>query len=164
VTGLIANVWEAIVPRQGAQRAGRTSSQIHDLLVACRRNRQITQSPDAEAEIGAEAVKVVIDMYGSQSDDLEGVRVLLETTLNVRFSPHDSSTAGLYYLWGRMYEESLVLQRNIDVDDDGDVLLEPDFADAKLLLYVNNPSDPWKIRTALASVADRIRPLRFDEI
>jgi hypothetical protein len=102
-------------------------------------------------------------LYGSTAGDIESMRRLLESTLGITFTAHESSTAGLYYLWGRPHGESLVLQFNSDLDDEGPVPLEPEFEAAQLLLYVNCPSDPERIRDALATVADQIWLLQVSE-
>jgi len=88
-----------------------------------------------------------LELWGFHTDDVEGVRELLERALEVRFQLVESESIGPYYYAPLCAPHAeLTLRPNMDpaYDEDDDVdpddaLAEPDFPDHRVLLYVD-----WK--------------------
>ena len=72
------------------------------------------------------------DLYGFVQDDLEQVRTELEATLGINFAPHPEEEAHT----------------------------EEQFSEYPVLLYVNEPSDPFEIERKLLRDLPSIRLLR----
>ena len=99
------------------------------------------------------------DLYGFVQDDLEQVRTELEATLGINFAPHDSMyRGGLYYRYDQSRSESLELQNNYNPEEEAHT--EEQFSEYPVLLYVNEPSDPFEIERKLLRDLPSIRLLR----
>jgi hypothetical protein len=79
----------------------------------------------------------IYDLYGFLSDDINGARGLLETSLGIKFEVRDSDyQGGEYFQWGKTIDEHFVLKRNVDPIDGEPA--EMSFPDHPVLFYVND--------------------------
>lgn len=82
-------------------------------------------------------------VFGIADDDLEKARVAIEKALGVRLEAHDSLYIGPYYRGSLSSGQSLQLRQNADPifdernDSPNERLSEPDFPEARLLLYLD---------------------------
>ena len=98
----------------------------------------------------------VTSLYGF-SIDLLAVRALPEDALGVEFAAHESLyLGGAYFRVG----DSLILQENRELDDE---LREPDFRDARVLLYLETASAEREHAARLAQITGALL-LRRDEV
>lgn len=89
----------------------------------------------------------IFDLYGFALTTIEEARARTEDILGLRFVEHESSYwGGVYFMHGKMGQENFKLVRNLDLIDKE--LLEPDFPDHSILLYVNASvrSDELKVQ------------------
>jgi hypothetical protein len=88
------------------------------------------------------------DMYGFVQDGLEQVRSDVESMLNIQLAPHDSMyRGGLYYRLGNPGAENFVLQKNYNFEEQE--YTEEQFSEYAILLYVNQPQDPFGVEKRL---------------
>ncbi|MBE2192567.1 MAG: hypothetical protein IAE83_00145 [Anaerolinea sp.] len=79
---------------------------------------------------------VIYDIYGFQSDNLDGIAEELEAILNLEWIPHSSSFRGDYYKTDKISEESFTLQHNyFELEDEW---MQPNFKIYQTLLYVDS--------------------------
>lgn len=79
---------------------------------------------------------VIHDIYGFQSDNLDGIAEELEAILNLKWIPHSSSFRGDYYKTDKISEESFTLQPNyFELEDEW---MQPNFRIYQTLLYVDS--------------------------
>lgn len=105
----------------------------------------------------------VYDLYGSRSATLEAMREAVESVLDVEFAAHRSDYVGDYYRTAGFVGETIVIQRNcLDDADEGEVL-EPEFADRPVLLYVNKTGRGDEIRDLLLTIPG-LEHLRRDSL
>lgn len=99
------------------------------------------------------------DVYGFIQDDLDQVRSGVESMLEIQFAAHDSMyRGGLYYRLGNPGTENFVLQKNYNSDEQE--YTEEQFSEYPLLLYVNQPQDPFSIEERLLRGRFSIKLLR----
>lgn len=88
------------------------------------------------------------DLYGFTHTNLEQVRTQLESILNFQLAPHDSIyRGGLYYRNDTSSSASFELQNNYNPEEEA--YTEEQFSEYPLLLYVNEPKDPFIIENRL---------------
>ena len=104
-----------------------------------------------------------VELWGFPEEDVERVRELVEKALDVRFALHESESIGPYYFAELCAPHAeLTLRPNLDpgfdeadAADPEDALVEPDFPDFGVLLYVD-----W--HTAAHDCRERVRRLGSD--
>ncbi|WP_432081563.1 hypothetical protein [Streptomyces sp. WAC 04229] len=80
-------------------------------------------------------------LYGSKSLDLQATRDSLISSLGVSFSSRESDfKGGVYHLARAQGFEKMTVEVNW-VDEDGE-LVEQDFPEFSVLIYVTNPDEP----------------------
>ncbi len=101
-----------------------------------------------------------LELYGFDTEDLEGVRELLEERLGVAFEAHESDLIGPYYFAPLCADHAeMTLRPNLDaafdpeVDDPEESLAEPDFAGFGVLLYVEWRNTSHSCRELLQRIA-----------
>jgi hypothetical protein len=98
------------------------------------------------------------DLYGFDHDDLEAARVAVEQALGVKLALHESLHRGDYYRLDTVGDESFVLQRNFDPFDE--VLVEDEFPEIRILLYVEDTERPEELERILTARIPNLRLLR----
>lgn len=94
------------------------------------------------------------DLYGT-SFSPEQLRDQLSELLGVEFTAHDSSYKGEYFWAGDLRGEQFEIQPNQIPGDDGEWdLMEEDFAEYQVLLYVNRTERPDEVRELLRTVPE----------
>lgn len=88
-------------------------------------------------------------LFGSSNLGLDECRELVENALALTLDAHDSDFAGTYYAAGLPGGEHFELRPNRDAEDE---LVEPDFSEVSVLLYVNETRRP----DAIIELLDRI--------
>ena len=78
------------------------------------------------------------DLYGSRSGTLEELRAAVESVLGVEFVAHRSDYVGDYYKTAGFVGETIAIQPNHLAEGDEAEVLEPEFADRPVLVYVND--------------------------
>lgn len=79
----------------------------------------------------------IYDLYGFLSDDMDGIKKLLEDSLGIQFETRDGDyQGGGYFQWGKMSGEHFVLKWNIDPFDGEPA--EMDFPAYQIIFYVND--------------------------
>ena len=92
------------------------------------------------------------DVYGFTRDDLEQARRDIELGLNIQLMPHDSMyRGGLYYRLGDPGSENFVLQKNYNFEEQE--YTEEQFSEYAVLLYVNQPQNPFEVEKRLLKSA-----------
>lgn len=83
-----------------------------------------------------------IEIWGFHTEDVESVRQLVERTLGVSLTLHESETIGPYYFTPFCESHAeLTLRPNLDpafdpdTDDEDEEFAEPDFPDYGVVLY-----------------------------
>ena len=90
----------------------------------------------------------IYDLYGFSNSELGAVRILVERILEIKFEAHESSYhGGMYYRMGKTGEENFMLKKNYDPYEEE--WAEEDFADIKVLLYVNRTHRAEQFERAL---------------
>jgi hypothetical protein len=103
------------------------------------------------------------DLYGWESEDLEYIRLKVESALDIKFELHDSAYhGGDYYLYGKLNEENYSLERNLDLDEDE--LTESDYPECKVLLYVNRTKSSKYLRNKIEAEIEGSKFLRHEEV
>jgi hypothetical protein len=102
------------------------------------------------------------DLYGFSSMDLEGIRRRVEDALGVVLDPHESSyQGGIYFRYGALRGEHLVLKRNFDhVEHEW---AEESFKAFDVLLYVNETCRGDEMRKVLSERVPEASLLRRDQ-
>ena len=77
----------------------------------------------------------VYDLYGFVSDDIDNLALVLGEILQIELKPHHSAFLGDYYRYGRIVEESFILQKNYVFQEND--WTEPQFMNFPCLFYVN---------------------------
>lgn len=101
------------------------------------------------------------DTYGIHSSDLESARQAAELALDVKMVLHESMYVGEYYL-GKVGEEEIQIQRNLDPLD-GE-LVEKDFPDIEILLYVSKTKRPQEVEKLLTAKIPNLVLLKRKEL
>lgn len=105
----------------------------------------------------------VYDLYGCMSDDIDGARSLLETSLGIQFESRDSDYQGGDYLqWGKTSHEHFVLKRNVDPIDGEPA--EISFPMHQILFYVNDTSRSEELQKKINQEAKSFALLRHEDI
>lgn len=100
-------------------------------------------------------------LFGMHGISLEAVRIAVEETLGIRFTPHESLYAGEYYVWGETAGKNLVLQENFDPLEKE--WAEEEFQHCEVLLYANEVEDPEKLEGLLSDQIANISLLKQEE-
>jgi hypothetical protein len=101
------------------------------------------------------------DIYGFYNSDLESARKAAELSLEMKMVPHESMYIGEYYL-GKVGEEEIQIRRNWDPLD-GE-LVEKDFPDIEILLYVNKTEQPEEVERLLTAKIPNLVLLKRKEL
>lgn len=103
------------------------------------------------------------DLYGFLSDDINGAKNLLETSLGIQFEVRDSDyQGGDYFQWGKASDEHFVLKRNIDPIDGEPA--EMTFPEHRILLYVNDTSRSADLQERIIRGARSFVLLRHEDL
>ena len=100
------------------------------------------------------------DLYGSKSAGIEAIRLDIEHALELEFEARSSSYFGEYFSYERTGER-ISLKPNKEALDEGE-LIEDDFPEYRLLLYVTGSPRGDEIRKRLSGVPS-LSFLRRDE-
>ena len=105
----------------------------------------------------------IYDLYGFLSDDINGARNFLESTLDIKFAIRDSTyQGGEYFKWGSPNDESFVLKRNVDPIDGEPA--EMAFPEHKILFYVNDTSRSADLQERITQGENSFRLLRHENL
>jgi hypothetical protein len=105
----------------------------------------------------------IYDLYGSASDDIDGARSLLESSLGIAFQARDSEyQGGRYFQWGLASGEHFVLKQNIDLVDGEPA--EMAFPDQKILLYINDTPNSKELQEKIHRGAKTFALVRHEDL
>lgn len=98
------------------------------------------------------------DLYGTRTMTAEALARFLQILLDVPFEPRRSGFVGDYYR-AKVGDERFSVEPNADDRRDEDELLEPDFPEHQVLLYVDRTERAGELEALLTTVGD-LRLLR----
>jgi hypothetical protein len=105
----------------------------------------------------------IYDLYGFLSDDIDGAKNLLETSLGIHFEVRESDYQGGKYLrWGNTSDEHFVLKRNADPFD-GEPS-EMSFPAHRILFYVNDTSRSANLQRQINQRVKNLVLLRHEDL
>lgn len=105
----------------------------------------------------------IYDLYGFMSDDIEGVRSILESSLGIQFDIRESDyQGGKYFQWGKTNDEHFVLKRNIDPIDGEPA--EISFPVHHILFYVNDTARSADLQERMNQGAKDFALLRHEDL
>lgn len=93
------------------------------------------------------------DLYGSATMTAEVLARFLQLLLDVPFEPRRSGFVGDYY-GANVGDERFSVEPNADDGRDEDELLEPEFPEHQVLLYVDRTERADELQSMLTTVGD----------
>jgi hypothetical protein len=105
----------------------------------------------------------VYDLYGFMSNDIEGARNILESSLGIQFGVRESAyQGGEYFQCGKTNDEHFVLKRNVDPIDGEPA--EMSFPVHQILFYVNDTTRSADLQNRMNEGARDFALLRHEEL
>ncbi|HCK67017.1 MAG TPA: hypothetical protein DHW49_12200 [Anaerolineae bacterium] len=84
-------------------------------------------------------------IFGFKDSDIEVIRIALEKSLKIKFSPHDSLyLGGEYYRHSNEKKETFILRKNTDLLDNE--LAEFEYPEFNILLFVETSQQEREIQ------------------
>lgn len=93
-------------------------------------------------------------LYGVNAKNLPEAKKLFEITTGIPLEERENSHVGEYCKARKPPVGEIIIQENIDLDDliDGDSgIMEPEFSEYKIILYLTDLENPKPVQLALES-------------
>lgn len=105
----------------------------------------------------------IYDLYGFMSNDIEGAKNILESSLGIQFNNRESDyQGGEYFQWGKTNDEHFVLKRNVDPIDGEPA--EMSFPVHQILFYVNDTARSAALQERIEQGAKDFVLLRHEDL